>query len=269
MNNIKRILSGVIGLPLLVVLFVFANKYIIDGFMAIIAMRSFYEYSKSCKGKIKPISWVGYIVCAMIAFIHVIPQEYINILIHLMIPVILLLLFLQVIISNLKWNFADMAYTFLGIAYIVGFTIFIPLLYGIENGKILVWYILIASWGTDIAAYTIGKKFGKHKFSKVSPNKSIEGCIAGLIGATISMILYTLVLNNFFEQNISYVFIGILGIILSVLSQIGDFAASSIKRNLDVKDFSDLIPGHGGMLDRIDSVIFVAPFAYYALILFI
>ena len=76
-------------------------------------------------------------------------------------------------------------------------------------------------------------------------------------------------LNNFFEQNISYIFIAILGMILSAFSQIGDFAASSIKRNLDVKDFSDLIPGHGGMLDRIDSVIFIAPFAYYALILFI
>ena len=131
MNNIKRILSGVIGLPLVVLLFVFANKYIIDGFMAIIAMRSFYEYSKSCKGKIKPISWVGYVACAIIAFIHVIPQEYINIIIHLMIPVTLLLLFLQVIISNLKWNFEDMAYTFLGIAYIVGFKVFIPILYGI------------------------------------------------------------------------------------------------------------------------------------------
>ena len=253
MNNIKRILSGVIGLPLVVLLFVFANKYIIDGFMAIIAMRSFYEYSKSCKGKIKPISWVGYVACAVIALI----------------PVTLLLLFLQVIISNLKWNFEDMAYTFLGIAYIVGFTVFIPILYGIENGKLLIWYILIASWGTDIAAYTIGKKFGKHKFSKVSPNKSIEGCIAGLVGATISVVLYTVVLNNFFEQNISYIFIAILGMILSAFSQIGDFAASSIKRNLDVKDFSDLIPGHGGMLDRIDSVIFIAPFAYYALILFI
>lgn len=181
MDNMKRILSGVIGFPLVVLLFAFSNKYIIDAFMAIIAIRSFYEYTKSCKEKVNIISWVGYVACAFIAFIHIIPNEYIRVVINLMVPVILLILFMQVIISNLKWNLNDIAYTFFGIAYIIGFTVFLPILYGTENGKFLVWYIFVSSWGTDIAAYVIGRKFGRHKFSKVSPNKSIEGCITGVI----------------------------------------------------------------------------------------
>lgn len=128
-----------------------------------------------------------------------------------------------------------------------------------------VWYILFSAWGTDVFAYAIGKIWGKHKFSKISPNKSIEGCVGGLIGAVIINLVYTLICNMFFGLEMSYLYIFIASIILSVLSQIGDFAASSIKRYVGIKDFSNLIPGHGGMLDRIDSVIFIAPFAYILL----
>ena len=124
------------------------------------------------------------------------------------------------------------------------------------------WYAIIAAWGTDIFAYLIGKRFGKHKFSKVSPKKSIEGCIAGILGAVIIALIYTVAINSIFEVQYSYVFIGIITAILSIAGQLGDFAASSIKRYVDIKDYSNLLPGHGGMLDRIDSVLFLAPFAY-------
>lgn len=135
------------------------------------------------------------------------------------------------------------------------------------NGKILIWYVFISAWGTDIFAYCIGIKFGKHKFSKISPNKSIEGCIAGTVGAVICMLIYTFICNTVLNMNINYILISVIGIILSLVGQIGDFAASSIKRYTGIKDFSNLIPGHGGMLDRIDSVIFIAPFAYFLLML--
>ena len=140
---------------------------------------------------------------------------------------------------------------------------FIPLIReNLANGKILIWYVFLTAWGTDIFAYLIGKRFGKHKFSKVSPKKSIEGCIAGILGAVIIALIYTVAINSIFEVQYSYVFIGIITAILSIAGQLGDFAASSIKRYVDIKDYSNLIPGHGGMLDRIDSLIFLAPFAY-------
>ena len=122
--------------------------------------------------------------------------------------------------------------------------------------------MLIIAWGTDIFAYTAGKVIGKHKFSKISPNKTIEGCIGGVVGAVVLALIYALIINNTTDLSLNYVIIGSVAVILSIISQIGDFAASSIKRYVGIKDFSNLIPGHGGMLDRIDSVIFIAPFAY-------
>ena len=139
---------------------------------------------------------------------------------------------------------------------------FVAFIDGMKDGKILIWYAIFAAWGTDVFAYIVGKCIGKHKFSKVSPKKTIEGCIGGTVGAVILMLIYTYVANNFWGTNYSYLFITEIGILLSLIGQIGDFAASSIKRFVDIKDYSHLIPGHGGMLDRIDSLIFLAPFAY-------
>ena len=178
-------------------------------------------------------------------------------------PTTILTLFMQVIFTNMKTTINDIAITFFGICYIPLFLMFMPLIMGGEHGKLMVWFIIIAAWATDIFAYCIGKKFGKHKFSKISPNKSIEGCIGGTLGAVIVTLLYSVFINKVFGMNINYIYFGILSIILSAIGQIGDFSASSIKRYVGIKDFSNLLPGHGGMLDRIDSLIFIAPFAYF------
>ena len=178
------------------------------------------------------------------------------------IPVILLILFAQVIVTNMKTTFKDIAYTFFGIGYIPFFIMFLSLINGLDNGKILIGYILVSSWGTDVFAYLIGTKFGKHKFSKVSPKKSIEGCLGGAIGTILIALIYTFILNTYFSYDYSYIYIGLISAVLSFIGQLGDFSASSIKRYVDIKDYSNLLPGHGGMLDRIDSVLFIAPFAY-------
>lgn len=147
----------------------------------------------------------------------------------------------------MKTNFKDIAYTLLGILYIVLLIMFVAKINGMKNGNILIWYTILAAWGTDIFAYLVGKHFGKHKFSKISPKKSIEGCIGGMIGGVLLMLVYTYVVNTVWAMNYSYITILIVGVILSILGQIGDFAASSIKRYVDIKDYSNLIPGHGGM----------------------
>ena len=167
----------------------------------------------------------------------------------------------------MKTTVKDIMITFFGICYITLFLSFIPLLHGVENGKYLIWFILIAAWGTDTCAYFVGCKFGKHKFSQISPKKSIEGCIGGTLGSVIIALIYTIFINKFAAINISYIYISIIAAILSICSQLGDLSASSIKRTVGIKDFGNLIPGHGGMLDRIDSIIFIAPFAYFLLTL--
>lgn len=225
-----------------------------------------FTVSKS-KHKIKTYGWIAYIAALSIAIIHIIPQEYILKTIGAIIPISILVLFAQVIATNMKYNIKDIAITLFGICYIVIFLLYIPMIRETPNGRITVWYVFLAAWGTDIFAYCIGKRFGKHKFSKISPNKSIEGCIAGAIGAILLMTMYTWVCNQYLGMNFHYSYIIIIAIVLSLVGQLGDFAASSIKRYTGIKDFSNLIPGHGGMLDRIDSVIFIAPFAYFLLML--
>ena len=260
--DIKRLTSGLLGFPIVLIILLFGNKIFVDFALSIIAMIAMSEYFNAISKIAKPVKWLGYLSCISIVLVHMIPKEHLNMVITLSIPTILIILFAQVVATEMKTDFKDIAYTFLGIFYVVFFIMFIAFINGMENGKVLIWYAIFAAWGTDIFAYFTGKKFGKHKFSTVSPKKSIEGCIGGTIGAIIIMIIYTYCLNRFCGMNYSYIYILMTGTILSLVGQIGDFAASSIKRFVDIKDYSNLIPGHGGMLDRIDSLIFLAPFAY-------
>lgn len=264
--DVKRITSALLGFPLVVIILTFGNKYVVDIFLAIIACISMQEYMNAISKDAKPIRWLGYISCIFIAFIHIIPQyipePILNNIIILAIPILLLVLFTTIVATNMRINFKDVSYTLFGIVYIVTCIGFIAKIRGLEHGNWLVWFAIIAAWASDTFAYFIGKRFGKHKFSKVSPKKSIEGCIAGVIGAVIVALIYTYAVNEITSLNFSYIYITIITAILSIIGQIGDFAASSIKRYVDVKDYSNLIPGHGGMLDRIDSLMFLSPFAY-------
>lgn len=260
--DIKRVTSALLGFPLVVLILLVGNKYVVDIFLSLVAFLSMDEYFNAISKVSNPVRWIGYLSCLIIACVHIIPHEYIIMTSILAVPTILIILFAQVVATEMRTSFKDIAYTFLGIFYVVYFTMFVALINGRNGGSILIWYAFIAAWGTDIFAYFIGKYFGKHKFSKVSPKKSIEGCIAGTVGAVILMLAFTYIANTFWNQNYSYLYVSMIGVILSLLGQIGDFAASSIKRYVDLKDYSNLIPGHGGMLDRIDSLIFLAPFAY-------
>ncbi len=260
--NIKRILTTVVGLPIVIFVIALNKPILINILMSIVAIRSIYEITNCAKNKnYKIISWIGYIYAILIAFINIIPMQ----IEHLIYSVIItmLMLFFHVIVTNGKITFEDISYTLFSLIYIIGLIIFIPLIYWLENGNILIWYVFISAWGTDTFAYIIGKHFGKHKFSKISPNKTIEGCIAGTLGSIIMIMIYTIFLNLKCGLELNYTIIAIMAFVLSIIGQIGDFAASVIKRHFEVKDFSNLFPGHGGMIDRIDSVIFIAPFAYF------
>lgn len=273
--DMKRILTAVIGFPLVMILLIFGNKYIVDSIVAIIAIIAMYEYTKCASNKdIKVVSWISYLLLAYIALIHYRPIEQFGLAnsIFIGLPILLLVLFLHVIISDMKITLKDITFTLIGILYLFIFLVFLPLLFGTEgdiSGKYLIWYVLLSAWGTDVFAYVFGKRIGKTKFSKVSPNKSIEGCVAGTAGAVISCLIYTFALNSICGFGISYLLIGIISLILSIIGQIGDFSASAIKRYFEVKDFSNLFPGHGGMIDRIDSVMFIAPFAYILFLMFL
>ncbi|MBU4484115.1 phosphatidate cytidylyltransferase [bacterium] len=157
-----------------------------------------------------------------------------------------------------------------GLAEKVGMTVFgaiyiaIPLTYFIllreqTHGVALVFLALVPTWCSDSAALLIGKKFGKRKFSKYSPNKTWEGFVAGIVGSFLGVIL----IKSMLWPELDLINCIVLGSLISVTASLGDLAESAIKRSYGVKDSGTLIPGHGGILDRVDALIFTAPLVYY------
>ena len=139
----------------------------------------------------------------------------------------------------------------------------------LSDGAYMVVLVFLSAWCNDTLAYCTGRLIGKHKMSPIlSPKKTVEGAIGGVIGAGLLGCLYGLFAKQFLSVN--YNLIVVFGIVCAVgglISIIGDLGASAIKRNYDIKDYSHLIPGHGGILDRFDSIIFTAPIIYYMLVM--
>lgn len=177
----------------------------------------------------------------------------------------LLVLMAVYVFSFPKYNSNQVAITYFGLFYVAIMLSFIYRVRLLDGGAYLVWLTFIGAWGSDTCAYLVGRKFGKHKLAPVlSPKKSIEGCFGGIFGAALIGFLFAMVFkNNISGVTYPQVAFAIIGGCSSVISQIGDLAASAIKRNHDVKDYGNLIPGHGGILDRFDSIIFTAPIVYY------
>lgn len=142
---------------------------------------------------------------------------------------------------------------------------FIYLTRSLELGNYIVWMIFISAWGCDTCAYCVGMLIGKHKLAPIlSPKKSIEGAIGGVVGAAAlgAIYGYFVVEKVMPDMNVALSF-AVIGGVGAVISQVGDLAASGIKRDNEIKDYGKLIPGHGGIMDRFDSVIFTAPIIYF------
>ena len=154
---------------------------------------------------------------------------------------------------------------FFGVFYITFLFSFIVLIRNLENGFFLIWLVFIGAFSTDTFAYFSGRFFGRRKLmTAISPKKTVEGAMGGMLGCTIVTVLYGMYLRE--SGNISdislYHYI-VLGVLCGTISQLGDWTASAIKRFVKVKDFGNIMPGHGGALDRFDSILFTAPVLYF------
>jgi phosphatidate cytidylyltransferase len=163
-----------------------------------------------------------------------------------------------------KYEPTQILAAFFGFFYVVVMLSFVYQVRMMPLGAFVVWLIFICAWGSDTFAYCVGLTLGKHRLApSLSPKKSIEGGVGGVLGAALLGFLYALAINHFSDISVGVLSFSIIGAIGSVISQIGDLAASAFKRHYNVKDFGKFIPGHGGVLDRFDSVIFTAPVIFY------
>lgn len=167
-----------------------------------------------------------------------------------------------------KYNTQQIFAAFFGMFYVAVMLSYIYQTRLLEGGIFTVWLVFICSWGCDTCAYCVGMLAGRHKMAPVlSPKKSIEGGIGGILGAALIGALYALAINQWGDAGSDVLTFVIIGAAGGAISQIGDLAASAIKRYHNIKDYGRLIPGHGGILDRFDSVIFTAPIIYYLAVL--
>lgn len=256
-----RLLSGVIILAVAITLIVLGGNFLFAAICIIsfIGMMELYRIEKI--NKTLP-GMIGYMVSAVYyLLVYFRLEQY-----QLPLFVLFIILLMSVYVFGFpKFSTEQITVAFFGLFYVSIMLSYIYQVRMLERGEIIVWLIFIGAWGSDTCAYAVGMLIGKHKVApNLSPKKSLEGCIGGVIGAAVIGAVYATIFRNRMPEleNPQMIF-ALIGAVSSVLSQIGDLAASAIKRNHDIKDYGTLIPGHGGILDRFDSIIFTAPIVYY------
>ncbi len=189
-------------------------------------------------------SWTDFLLLAMV-----------------LLTVYLLYLFAVAVFRRGRQTFAEVATLFTGVTYItISFSSFVLLRHQTENGIYLYLLVFFGAWMTDTFAYFTGRFFGKHKLNpEISPKKTIEGSIGGIVFCMLSFIGFGLVMQFAFDMTVNYWMLSLAGLICSFVSQIGDLITSLIKREHGVKDFGVIFPGHGGVLDRFDSILAISP----------
>lgn len=249
-----RILSSLIMLPLLAVLYLGGPLLWAAGFIiAVLGVTEFYRGFEAMD--IRPSRLVGWFSALALYAIIVLDMD----------KTFYFLWFFAVVAASLLYLFnieerklEDGMATILGIFYVVFFSSHIVLIDKSAKGA-MVWTVILCAFGTDIFAYFTGYLLGKHKLCpSISPKKTIEGAVGGILGSIVLCVIFWYLI--FAESIIHFIIIGFFG---SIIAQFGDLTASVFKRKMGIKDYGNLIPGHGGILDRFDSVLFTAPFVYY------
>ena len=174
----------------------------------------------------------------------------------------------ELLISHTKLPFQQVAVSFAGGLIIPFLMTALARIRSMDNGQFLILIPFVLAFLSDTGAYFAGRAFGKHKLAPViSPNKTVEGVAGGVLGAILGMIIYCLVLQKCFDFQVNYLLAVVYGAVGSLTAVFGDLCFSVIKRQTGIKDYGNLIPGHGGALDRFDSMTVVAPLAEILLLI--
>lgn len=257
---LERLISGII-LVVIALVTIITGKDVLLGTVVIISLIGLFELLRVFNLQWKIIGIIGYITTIVYyMLIRFDAKDYLII----MFIAYLVTLMAAYVFTFPKFKADDIMVCFFGLFYVVLMLSYVYQVRMMEDGKYVVWLIFLCSWGCDTCAYLVGVMFGKHKMAPVlSPKKSIEGGIGGIIGAAILGFIYATIFKDKLTISNACIVFPIVCAVGGIISQIGDLCASGIKRNHDIKDYSKLIPGHGGILDRFDSVIITAPIIFY------
>lgn len=262
---LTRIITAVACIPLVILIILLGNP-VLQFTMMCISLIALYEFYNAIKSSHHPMKYLGYgAIIVYYLFFDITTKEF-----SIYLSLLLVLALSIMVIYYPKYTTTDVAMTVFGVVYTGLLFGFIVLIRDTLYGDFWIWLILISSWGSDTFAYFVGKTLGKHKLAPIlSPNKTIEGSVGGVIGAGVLACVYTLAYTSFrYAQLKEYIVIVIIMVMIAaIISQFGDLAASAVKRSFKQKDFGYLLPGHGGILDRFDSILFVAPVIYVAVVL--
>ena len=259
-----RLISGII-LVILAVLFNILGGDILLAVTGLISLIGMYELYRVLNIHKDLLAIIGYLAC--VVFFVNLRFGFIPDILMFVFGYMIILMFIYVF-AYPKYDAAKLMTVFFGVFYVAGMLSYIYKIRMLEGGLYLTFLIFICSWGCDTFAYCFGKLFGKHKMSpRLSPKKSVEGAIGGIVGAIAVGAIYGAIVGNYIGSIANPVLIfAVMSGVAGLASMVGDLSASAIKRNYDIKDYGKLIPGHGGILDRFDSVIFIAPLIYYIII---
>ena len=251
----KRVISGLIMLPLLAVVYVGGDLLLLCLMaVSIIGLKEFYGAFNELSVKGNMYIGTGFTLLLYLSLAMNRIEDF-------LLPMLFAMIFISFVTSILSYDKShiwDPLVTITGVVYISFLSIHLGLLQMTE-APVLIWLSILTAFGTDIFAFFSGYFFGKHKLlPKVSPKKTVEGSLGGIVGSILLSAVFMAIFSP--ELIVHGLIIGAVG---SFFAQAGDLTASFIKRKTGIKDFGTLIPGHGGVLDRFDSILFTAPFVYY------
>ena len=258
--HIKRWISAIIAVPILFAIIFYGSEVVFTVFIVLVILGAVLEYNRMVfNGGFTWEKWEGLLVALLI------PLAFFSGDFRIILAVISLSMLSVFFIFLLKIN--SKSFDLVPVTKLVFGFMYIPLMLShfillrhSENGIIWIFFILVLAFSGDIAAYYVGKTIGKRKLSPlISPGKTVEGTIGLFIGSVLGCALF----RYYFYPTLPIVHVVTVGIIGGILGQLGDLCESAIKRSSGVKDSGSLILGHGGLLDRLDCLIFIVPFVYY------
>ncbi|MQN01386.1 MAG: CDP-archaeol synthase [Lachnospiraceae bacterium] len=256
-----RLISSIV-LVALALAFIIPGGPVLLVSTCIISLIGLFEFYRAVGLEKEPAAWSGYIFTLAWYF-----ARYFWRFSSLMLIVFLLvaILFFYVL-TYPRYEIRQAAELFFGPLYVSVMLSYIFTTREYTHGKYLVWLIFLTSWGCDTCAYCVGRLCGRHHMSPVlSPKKTVEGAVGGVVGAFLLNLLYLMIFRSklIYMSTGDIVLLSLLSMVGALISMIGDLAASAIKRNVGIKDYGKLIPGHGGILDRFDSVLITSPIIFY------